>query len=537
MELTAQGLRVSLQDVFEKRAYIHLSPEAKIKLCELAGAPFAEKNPGAKLSDLQREVLSRQERLKIVNGGSGLGKSTLGGCEGLCALILPFRSVAYVAARYEHVAKEFQYVIKGFRKLFADQQHAFTRFVFKNQAAYHEYHVETIWGSLSRGYTVDVNEGEVLLGSEFTDVILGEGSHIPQEITDRRIKRAIDRALTNNALGQELGYLSVYTTPKEFEGTSSHEWDVVDKAGRGDLTVFNYGKVPFQQTVWLREADVLENPAYDRETYYARQRTMDADAFAEQYQGKRRHASGRVYKAFNESRDRVPMPGPTKIAGMRLGLAVDTGAFFGCVLAGLDRDRHLWCLGNVKTEKVHLRESCRQVRHMLERVLGPVFDSADFNELMDRLDLWTIDPASQQKLEVSEYLNDAPFVLPSREKGKFELLATIDQVVETMVEGRFKIVDECGELLEELRKYTWKRTKTGDKNKLLVIREPVKANDHCLDAMRFIAIPLLEDGPKTGPIEESANIYDHFNRELRESITKPLTNIMERAAEKDGLWC
>lgn len=539
MEITeAKQLKVSLRDVINQRAYIRFSPDAKIALCHKAGAPWAEKNPNAQLSDLQKQVLSRRERHKIIHGASRLGKSVLGGCEGIIDMMLPFQKVAYVAARYDHVAAEWQYLYKGLKNLFGDRAQAFQRIVYKHQANYHEYDVHTIWGSRARGYSVEVDEGEVLLGQEFTRVICGEGSRIPVAVGDKRIKRAIDGALMNNeTLRKETGYLSIYTTPSGYDGLSSSEWDKIEKQTRGKLERLHYGRVAFAESYWVREADALENPAYDRAVYEARKREMDPAAFDEQYRGLRVHTTGRVYREFREGLHVVSMPDKDHIKTMRFGIGIDTGSCFGAVLKGVDAERVLWTLGEVYTEKSHIRESCLEVRHMIEAVLGSVFDTTEYARLADLIDIWVIDPASQHKTEVSEYLGDICLELPGRNMGRFELLPTIDQMRQLMEQGRNMVADSCENWIDQAKKWTWKRTKTGNSaGGMIAIREPIKAFDHVLDADRFVTIPLEELGPRTEPLP-SVSLKDAVKQEQRERIFGPLRDMLQRGEDQGGTWC
>lgn len=533
-------LRLSFRHVAERKAYVHLSGEARIRLCHKAGAPWAERAPDARLSKFQQETLRRRERHLIVHGGSRLGKSVLGGCFGVIEFMLPSSFTAFVAGRYEHVNDEFKYLAKGLKTLFGDQKHAFTRFVHRAQTNYYAFDVESIWGARAVGYSVDVDEGEVLLGKEFSRVICGEGSRINPEVGETRIKRAIDGRLMNNPLGQETGYLTIFTTPSGYDGLSSFEWDRVDKRTKGKLEKAHYGRAPFAESYWLLEASVLNNPAYDRKVYEARKREAeesgDTAAFDEQYRGLRTYATGRVYREFKDSRARVPLPDPDLIRTMRLGVGIDTGACFGAVLVGLDRSRNLWWLGDVYTEKRHVRDSCADTRRMIETILGPVFDTADYSVLCDAIDIWVIDPASQSKLEVSEYLGDVPFQHPARGKGKFELLPTIDAIREVMHEDRFFLVDTCTSTWDQIRKYTWKRTRTGDKNKLLVVREPNKGNDHCLDAGRLVSVPMMELGPR----EEPAVVvpWNQAHQEsMRASVWGPLNKMLRDARERGPMSC
>lgn len=526
--------------MIERRAYIRLSGDARVKLAERAGAPWAERDPDAKLSEFQKDVLHRNERHLIVHGGSRLGKSVLGGAFGVCEFMLPGSSLAFVAGRYEHVNDEFKHFASGLKRLFGKHQHAFTRFVHKAYGNYYAFDVCGIWGARAVGYAVDQDEGEVLLGKEFSRVICGEGSRIAPEIGDTRIKRALDGRLMNNKLGEESGYLTIFTTPSGFEGLSSYEWDRIEQKTKGDLSAVHYGRVPFPETYWLMEADVLANPAYDRAVYEARKKeaeaTGDTAAFDEQYRGLRTYASGRVYREFMESRQRVDMPDAAHIRTMRLGIGIDTGACFGAVLAGLDRDNFLWWLGEVYTEKRHVRESCSDVRRMIESVLGPVFDTANYAQLQEAIDLWVIDPASQQKLEVGEYLGDAPLQHPSFGYGRFELLPTIDRLRQTMNDDQFRLVRDMSTAYDQLRKYVWKRVKTGEKQKLLVVREPVKANDHLLDAGRLVSVPLME----LGPLEEPPvlpSFEDAYREASRQAVWNPLRKILRDADECGGIAC
>ncbi len=534
------SLTLTMQDVVSRRAYLRVGGAAKITLLKSAGAPWADRDPLADLSDFQKEVLTRRERHLIVHGGSRLGKSVLGGGLGICELMLPHSFTAFVAGRYEHVQDEWKHFAAGLKRLFGEQPFAFTTWVHKYKQNYYAFEVETIWGSRAVGYAVDVDAGEVLLGKEFSRVIVGEGSRINPEVGDTRIKRALDGRLMNNKMREESGYLTMFTTPDGYEGLSSYEWDRIEKKTKGDLTAVHYGRVPFAETYWLREANVLENPAYDRTVYAARKAEAEAAgdtaAFDEQYRGLRTYASGRVFREFMETKHRVEMPPAALIRTMRLGVGIDTGACFGAVLAGLDRERNLWWLGEVYLEKRHIRDCCAAVREMLVDVLGPVYDSADSNELSNAIDLWVADPASQQKMELSEYLGDVALEHPSRGQGKFELLPTVDQLREVMQENRFRLVQDLTSTFDQMKKWVWKRTKTGERQKLLVVREPVKGNDHCLDAGRFVSIPLMELGPQIDP-PVVVSFNQSYGDALRQSVWSPLRRILQEAEEAGGIEC
>lgn len=499
MDPEVPRLKIKPQDILDRRAYIVLPPEAKIKLCHMAGAPWSDKDPEAKLHELQVQVLSRKEREKIVHGASRLGKSVLGGCEGILQLMLPFTNTAVVASRFLHVGHEFKYIYQGMRKLFRGHQGALIRATYKNRQNYHEYDIETMWGSRCQGYSVDQDEGAQLLGQEFSQVILGEGSHISFDILNTKVMRAIDGALMKRQDGiqRETGYLTIYTTPKGYEGCSAAEWERVMKETQQKPEQLHYGKVPFAQTVWLREANILENPAYDRSVFEARKKTLSKHAFEEQYLGKMSFRTGRIFLEYDEQKHYVPNPSSHVVQKCRLGVGIDTGAYFGAALVGLAPNGHKHVLGEVYTQQQTIVESAEAIKEMVVETLGPVFGVSEYDVLKERIDLWVVDPASQHKLELIELL-DITLSHPTRGQGKFELIPTIDQIRQMFRNNELTIGEQCIFLNDQLRKYIWKVTKSAGGSgaaRTPVVVEPKKAYDHVVDAMRFITVPLHEMGP------------------------------------------
>jgi hypothetical protein len=488
--------------VVEGRAYLRIPFVGKLLLAHWAGAPWSDKNAGAFLSALQAEVLARRERVKIVHGGSGLGKSVLGGCDLLVANMLPFRKVAVVADRYDHVAHEFQYLHTGLRALFKGHGEAFKRLSFRNQQNYHEYESEPVWGTRTIGISTQSDEGAQLLGREFTDVVCGEGSHIPVPVHQKKLLRAIDRAMMDREHGLQMpvGNLSLYTTPDGYAGASAYEWERIKKTTRNHPELLHYGAVPWPQTAWLREATVLENPSYSREVYAARKATLDKAAFAEQYGGKMTYASGRVWRSYNEDTHVRPMPSAEYIRGMRLGVGIDTGAFTGIVLGGIGRDGKRWILGETYTEKPAggIYTTLELAEEMLLRVLTPAFAGAELQRLLDDvIFLVSIDPASQHKLEIIDRWNTA-LTSPNTADQK-SLLQTIDRVEKWFQDEQLFIVESCENMIDQISKYVWKQMKAPTSQGAPVIREPSKGYDHLCDALRFLLIPLDEYGVPTEP--------------------------------------
>jgi hypothetical protein len=530
-------IQVSFADVLAGRAYLRIPLAGKLLLAHWAGAPWSDKDDNACLHALQVEVLSRKEREKIVHGASRLGKSVLGGCDALVATMLPHRKPAVVADRYDHVAHEYQYLYQGMRRLFAGHSQAFKRLAFRNQMNYHEYECDTIWGSRTIGISVQSDEGAQLLGRELTDVICGEGSHIPVDIFNTKLLRALDGALMQRSHGanQEIGSLSIYTTPKGYEGCSAHEWERVKKQTKNQPEKLHYGNAPWAKTVWVREASIYENPAYNREVADARRETLDKRAFAEQYLGKMTFASGRVWRSFDEDKHAVAMPPAEYIRTMRLGLGLDTGAYTGIVLGGIGRDRKKWILGEVYTEKIPggIYSSLDLAEEMLHEILDPVFGGPTIRTILDTI-LFTvnIDPASQHKPEITDRW-DVALSGPGTPDQK-SVLSTTDLVDKWFQADELFIVDSCTYTIDQIRKYVWKQMKAPTSAGAPVIREPSKVYDHLCDALRFLLVPLADFGPLDVP-PPVLTWAEQWNARQKEMAFGPLNRALAVGAQRDEM--
>ena len=532
----APTITVTWADVMEGRAYIRLPFVSKLLLAHWAGAPWSNKDPDANLHALQVEVLAHREREKLVHGASRLGKSVLGGVEAIEELMYPGAKLAVIAQRYDHVGAEWQYVHGGMGRLFPPQ--AFKRRVFKHQAMYHDYDVETIWGSRGRGYSVDSDEGAALLGQEFTRLIYGEGSHISQDIHEKRALRAVDSALMRRRGGyrqRETGKISIYTTPKEYSGCSAAEWERVMKQTGRQPERLHYDAAPYPETVWMREADILENPHYDRAVYEARKASLSRAAFEEQYQGRMTFRTGRVLHHFDEDRHLIRRPTPDEIRAMNLGVGIDTGAYTALVLGGIAPDGRKFALGETYTRQQTLQDTLADFRVMMLETLGPVFRTDRFDDLLPHVDSWVIDPASQHKLEFMAEIDVALSTPLSLEGGKLELLPSLEVVNNWFATDDLFISEDLEDLQGQLRRYVWKTVRAGLRGsaRAPAIKEPRKEEDHIIDAMRFLMFYLQLLGPR----EAAPNAPDFqtaWKNAQRDRITGPLRDVLAQARSRPG---
>jgi hypothetical protein len=282
------------------------------------------------------------------------------------------------------------------------------------------------------------------------------------------------------------------------------------------------------QTVFIREASVLENPDYQRAVFEARGKSMDKRAFDEQYGGKMTFASGRVLQAFDEDRHLIRAPKAEEIRRMRLGMGIDTGAFTAFELIGLNPEKKLFALGETYTEKISLRKTLEQLRVMLVDTLGPVYDTTDWREILGFIDLWSIDPASQVKVDLIDEW-DVALTSPNTADTK-SVLQTLNQMNQWFEADRLFVVEEaCPYLVDQMKKYVWKIVKSVSKSaNAPTIREPLKENDHCVDAFRFGLVQLEPMGPLEVPVA-SRTFKEEYERLQRESLTAPLRRQLDEA--------
>jgi hypothetical protein len=532
-------IKISWADVVACRAYVRIGPEAKIKLAHMAGAPWFHKDPTAKLHERQIEAIQRPEREKIIHGGSRWGKSVAGGVEGLCEAMLPGSNLAVVAARYDHVAYEWQYIYRGLKTLFADHGQALLRLKFVHRPSQHDYDFETIWGSNGRGFSVDSDEGAALLGQAFSRMIFGEGSHISQEILEKKAMRALDGALMERQEGRasdETGYLTIYTTPKEFEGCSAAEWDRVMKQTKSEPRKLWYGAVSFEKSVWMREADVTENPVYSKAVYEARKSTLSKAAFDEQYRGKMTFKTGRVITEFNEDQHVFEgQPDPALVRKMTLGVGIDTGAQFGGLLGGLVRvgdTLRRYKLGEVYLAQTDIYTCLNAMQEMIVNTLGPVFDTEDPALLFAAIPVFAVDPASQHKPEIHSHWGKFDVSLtspPGLHGGKLELAPSLDVLRSWVASNAWWVSDDCQILIDQLRRYVWKQVKAAGMKNAPVIKEPRKSYDHLIDAARFLDFCLEAEGPREDPVPRMT-LAAAMEKAQRDRIFGPLRAVLDDAA-------
>lgn len=559
-----QEATVSLSDLLGK-GFIRLGPKAMTGLLHRAGAPWNEHDSTWTLSDLQLEILSRRERTVIVHGGSGVGKSVAGACLGLAELCVPGTRTAIIGATYDLASSEFQYIYEGFLKLFGPS--AAKRCVCRNTKTQHDMEISTHWGSSVIAFSLDRDNGGQMYGREFDLVVLCEASRIDADTYLRAVVRATNRRMkkiyvcpddceerprvgaqcsnADHAYVRETGRTSMFTTPQGFDGAPASVYETTQKRTERHPERVEYGQVSYAESVWIREADCLENPSYSEAAYASAQATLPPDIFDEQYRGLMVRRSGLIYKEFIPDRNLLLRPSWEDVRRMRLGVGIDTGKHFAAVMVGIAPDRKKWVLGEVYESEHTTANNVLDVMRMVNEVVGQAWGQGEekwnggtddekvreiFRWLGPGVDVWRHDPASQVAIDMVDQFGDDIGLI----YDDLEVLGSISQCRTWFEQGELLIARdpfESGEpvspwLVWELGRYRWKLVpeKRGDHASKLA---PEKSDDHACDALRYICVPLDE----FGPMEETDTAILTAEEAYQKAMHDPITS-WKKAAER-----
>lgn len=541
-------VEVALADLMPGgRARVELPLAAKLRLLRRAGAPWSDKNPSARLSALQQEILDRREKIMVLHGGSGVGKSCVGGQVGFCALSVPNTRIGILGATYDHAESEFRYLYEGFLKCWGPD--CATRLSYKCTRTHHDMEIRTIWGSTVVAHSLDKDSGMQMYGKEFDLVILAEGSRVSADVFWRAIFRGLQRRAMRMALcdepepdepadwySWETGRALIATTPDGYEGAGSAVWDRALELSQKRPDRLHYGSVPFQESIYLREADCLENPDYDRDAYRAAEATLPPDVFAEQYQGKRVRRAGLVLREFDYSRHVRPLPDAEALLRMRFALGMDTGKHFAAVLLGMEPSRRTWCLGEVYTEAQTVRDDCTEIRRMVVERLGPVANlsmdpwradpealASAWELLLNRLELFYCDDACQSQEDFLEEL-EAPILFE-----KPEQMGSISQVNMGFRNDELLLAADgsgeplCPNLAWELQNWKWRVVKPTSPTMRAQLK-PEDKNDHACDALRYAYVPLRKAGPLEVDDAPPLSMEEAYKRQVEARLLNPMAH-------------
>jgi hypothetical protein len=501
--------RLTWEQVFGGHAEVHIGPEAMLRLAEISGAPWNDSDPAAKLSPLQKEIITAPERTVVVFGGSRGGKSIAGACIALGHMLIPNCQIALIGANYEHCAKEFGYLCRGFFNIFP--RGACTEATNITRSPHFSMRITTVWGSRVQVYSTMAKEGQQILGNEFDLAVLCEAAQMPADVYHVKIERALlgrAKQRTGTNYLRRTGRAILLTTPKGQGGAS---YDVHQRAsqrtrGKLDQLLLKNGAGWFE-SLYFCQANVRElNPTYPVEAFEHAKRTLPKHAFEEQFLGRAIIRSGLVYSSFKEDETPIPkekLPAIEDLRRCTFGVGIDTGNNFAAVLAAMAPDGKCYIIGEVKEVGQSTPQNAACVLDMVEKALEGVLMHPK-----EAISAWVVDVNSQNIIDLEDALGVA-FLYQ-----KYDLLDSIGHLDMKMGNGEIRISEECHQLLHEIRGYRYKsRSEAHFKTK-----DKPFGEDHLLDAMRYLLMQLFETGPPA-PHQVVWTIDQMLERERNEMLS------------------
>lgn len=221
-----------------------------------------------------------------------------------------------------------------------------------------------------------------------------------------------------------------------------------------------------------------DNPHIPKEEIDEARRQLPEDTFAQEYLADFRKAEGLVYPEFDRQRhvarlEVQPEQIASRLAGVDFGFTNPTA-----VLEILHlRDGRFYARSEWRKTNKTNAEVIEQVRALSPHACYP-------------------DPAEPDRIEEMRRAG-----IPAREVRK-DVAWGIGKVREAIVAGRLVVDPSCVGLLDEMSTYRW-REGSPDRNQP---DEPVKHEDHCLDALRYVVA--MASDTSTAEIEQVA-LYEN----------------------------
>ncbi len=282
-------------------------------------------------------------------------------------------------------------------------------------------------------------------------------------------------------LADSRGWAVFISTPNGY----NHFYDIANVAQSSTQTDWYYS-----------HATSFDNPHVHADEIESIRENMDENQFAQEYLAEFRKMQGLVYPQFERSlhvvpASEVPETG-THYLTIDFGFSNPTAALFGTI----DYDNNLWIWAEVYKPGM---------------VTEQIYNSVK-NHMGDKLFRYKLgDAAAAQEIA---NLNAPPYNLgiePS-EKGKNSIETGIRLISDRLkVQGNGKprlfISETCQNLIWEFETYRYPDKKE-DKNES---EEPIKENDHALDALRYLVLK-LEHQQTPIKVHKPANM---LNRKMR----------------------
>lgn len=405
------------------------------------------------LTQAQSKIASDKHRFRVVNCGRRFGKTYLSVLEMVAKAVYGNdRYIAYIAPTYAQARDIAWQELKKVCTPIAD----------KINESRLEITVKTVKGGTSiislRGW----ENIETMRGQKFHFIVV-------DEIASMRNWESNWEEVIRPTLTDYKGEALFISTPKGF----NHFYTLFNKQDKdSDYKSFHF--------------TTYDNNHIPVEEIDKAKQELTEDRFAQEYLADFRKTEGLVYKEFDRKLhlyEGEPTRGIVEYVG-----GVDFGFRNPCAVihAKIDSDKHYWITDEwYKTERS-------------EEQIGEYVKSCQFNAVFP-------DPENQSAIDI---LNKKGINVREVKKGKGSVKSGIDAVRNLMKQGRLHIHKDCTNLIWELETYTYKE-KRPDNNEP---EEPIKENDHAVDALRYI-IMTHEPDPQGVAQEQADRLLSRLRQE------------------------
>ena len=370
------------------------------------------------------EVAKNQTRFKVLNSGRRFGKTTLATEIILLKAFARPVKIAYIAPTIQQARDiAFAMLKKELLPIVKDINESRLEFKVKTQDNEESLIFLRGWEAI-----------ETLRGQAFDFLIL-------DEVASMRNFWIGWQEVLRPCLTDTKGGAMFISTPKGY----NHFYDLCNK----ELTDKDWKTFHFTS---------YDNPFLPVEELDNAKATLPQERFEQEYMASFQKTQGLVYKEFNREKclyEELPENTYEKLGGVDFGF------------------KNPACVLDIRfaKDKFYVEDEWYK-RERTEEQIADYIRACKFDEVYP-------DPENPSAIEV---LRNKSVNVREVIKGKDSIKSGISKVREMFITGRLKINKRCINLISELEMYSYDDEK-GDRNEN---ENPIKANDHALDALRYV---------------------------------------------------
>lgn len=407
----------------------------------------------------QKEVHADPNRFKVLNWGRRTGKSTLSIHETVKKALIDKGRYWVVSPTYKQSKNIY------WRSLINEIPKDIIK--KRNES---EIYLELINGSLIELKGAD--QPDNLRGAGVKGVVLDEYAFMKPEVWEKIIRPM---------LLDSKGWAIFISTPNGF----NHFYDLAESAK--------------EKTNWsYYHATTYENPYIDKQELDEERKHTDEDTFAQEYLGEFKKVKGLVYPTFNRethviTRDNIPTDG-TRYLGIDFGFTNPTAAIYALV----DYDNNWYIYDEVYQSRLTSKQATDTIKRKMkdDYFAGIVGDSE----------------AAQ---EISNYEEHGIHVEPVKKRADsirtgIRLIQDRLRIQEGTGKPKLFVASHCKNTIWEFETYRYapKHLEKHEEEERNLPEEPLKFNDHAMDALRYMFLEFAEPELYTPPPKRKERQYD-----------------------------